>query len=49
MFLVWFEIMKFFQDETQNLAKYVHFQKFLFLQIWLLNKKTYWGNYKYNI
>jgi hypothetical protein len=26
-----------FQDETQNLAKFVHFQKFIFLQIWLSN------------
>jgi hypothetical protein len=24
-----------FQDETQNLAKFVQFQKFIFLQIWL--------------
>jgi hypothetical protein len=29
-----------FQDETQNLAKYMHFQKFVFMQIWLL--KTIW-------
>jgi hypothetical protein len=27
-----------FQDETQNLAKSMHFQKFVFLQIWLLKK-----------
>jgi hypothetical protein len=27
-----------FQDETQNLAKFMHFQKFLFFQIWLLKK-----------
>jgi len=38
-----------FQDETQHVAKFVHFQIFVFLQIWLLKKMTYWGNYKYNI
>jgi len=31
----WFEIMKIFQNETQNLAKFVHFQKSIFIQIWL--------------
>jgi hypothetical protein len=33
MFLVWFEIMINFQDKTQNLTKFVRFQKFIFLQI----------------
>jgi hypothetical protein len=29
------EIMTNFQDKTQNLAKSTHFQKYIFLQIWL--------------
>jgi hypothetical protein len=38
--LVWFEIMTNFQDEAQNLTKFVHFQKFVFLQILFL--KNIW-------
>jgi hypothetical protein len=33
--LVWFEIMTNFQNETQNLAKSMHFQKIIYIQIWL--------------
>ncbi len=33
--MVWFEIMTNFQNKTQNLAKFVHFQKSIFIQIWL--------------
>jgi len=32
--MIW-KYMTNFQDETQNLEKFVHFQKLLFLQIWL--------------
>ncbi len=38
--MVWFEIMTNFQDKTQNLAKFVHFQKFVFL-LEFDYKKTY--------
>jgi hypothetical protein len=30
--LVWFKIMTSFQDEMQNLAKFTHFEKFIFIQ-----------------
>jgi len=33
--LVWFKIMINFQDETQNLTKFTHFEKFIFIQQWL--------------
>ncbi len=37
--MVWFEIVTIFQDKIQNLAKFIHFQKFIFIQNWLLRKK----------
>ncbi len=40
--MVWLEIVTIFQDEAQILAKFVHFQKFVFIQNWLL-KKGYIG------
>jgi hypothetical protein len=30
--LVWFKIMINFQDKTQNLAKFTHFEKFILIQ-----------------
>jgi len=33
--LVWFKIMINFQDEMQNLTKFTHFEKFIFIQQWL--------------
>ncbi len=33
--MVWFKIMINFQDEMQNLAKFTHFEKFIFIQQWL--------------
>jgi hypothetical protein len=30
--LVWLKIMINFQDETQNLAKFTHFEKIIFIQ-----------------
>jgi hypothetical protein len=32
--LVWFKIMINFKDETQNLPKFTHFEKFIFIQQW---------------
>ncbi len=33
--MVWFKIMIKFQNETQNLAKFTHFEKIIFIQQWL--------------
>jgi hypothetical protein len=32
-----------FQDETQNLAKHTHFEKFIFIQQWLTQNMWYIG------
>jgi hypothetical protein len=39
--MVYFEIVIIFQDEKQNLLKYVYFLKFIFTQIWFLKNVTY--------
>jgi hypothetical protein len=36
-FFVWFEIVINFQDETKNLAKFIHLNFYLFIQNWLKN------------
>jgi hypothetical protein len=33
--------MILFQDETQNLAKFVNFEIFIFIQQWLIQNKWY--------
>ncbi len=36
--MIWFKIMISFQDEMQNLAKFTHFEKFIFIQQRLTQK-----------
>jgi hypothetical protein len=46
--LVWFKVMINFQDETQNLAKCAHFDKFIFIKKWLSQNMSSIGGIIFN-
>jgi hypothetical protein len=39
--LIRFEIMILFQNETQNLAKFAHFEIFIFIEQWIIQNIWY--------
>jgi hypothetical protein len=41
--IFWFKIIIIFLYEMQNLAKSTHFEKFIFIQKWLIQKMWYIG------
>lgn len=43
--MIWFDIIIIFQDKTQNLAKFAHFEKFMFVQQWLTQKCDILGQF----
>ncbi len=41
--MVWFKVMISIQHKTKNLAKFTHFEKFIFIQQWLTQNMWYIG------